>query len=85
MARAYSGVLGSLGLCLVICRGLVLNHLPNEVLTHGLVVFFLFALIGFCIGHLAEQTVRESVENRFRDEMARLESAAADNKPKLGG
>lgn len=77
MARAYSGVLGSLALCLVISRGLVLGLLPDDILTQGLVVFFTFALIGFCIGYVAEKTVCESVENRFREEMASLESAAA--------
>mgnify|MGYP003382644541 CR=1 FL=1 len=78
MARAYSGVLGSLAMCLVIVRGLVLGLLPDDILSQSLVVFFCFALVGFCIGYVAEQTVCESVENRFREEMARLHSAAAD-------
>lgn len=79
MARAYSGVLAVIALCLVISRGLLLGLTPDEVLTHGLVVFFIFALIGFGIGYMAEQTVCESVENRFREEMASLNSAAASN------
>lgn len=79
MARAYAGVLGSLALVFVLARGLVLDLYPNDVLTHGLVVFFTFALIGFCIGYIAEQTVSESVENRFREEMARHQQAAASN------
>ncbi len=77
MARAYSGVLGSLALCLVISRGLLLGLPPVDCLTNGLVVFFGFAGIGYCIGYVAERTVCESVENRFRDEMAKLQAAAA--------
>jgi hypothetical protein len=77
MARAYSGVLGSIALCFVISRGLVLGLLPNDILTQALVVFFGFAFIGFCIGYLAEQTVCESLENRFRDEMTNLHSVVA--------
>lgn len=77
MARAYSGVLGAVALSLAITRGLVLGMLPNEVLSQCLVVFFLFAFIGYWIGFAAETTVCESVENRFRSEMARLQSAAA--------
>ena len=77
MARAYSGVLGAVALSLVILRGLVLGMLPNEILSQGLVVFFVFAGIGYWIGFAAEKTVCESVENRFRSEMARLQSAAA--------
>jgi hypothetical protein len=76
MARAYSGVLGSIALCLVIVRGLITGQLPDEILTLGLVVFLVFGAIGFWIGFLAEKTISESVENRFRDEMARRNSAA---------
>lgn len=77
MARAYSGVLGSVALCLVILRGLVLGYLPNEILIQALVVFGMFAALGFCIGWIADQTVCDSVENRFRNEMARLQAIAA--------
>lgn len=77
MARAYSGVLGTIALSLTITRGLVVGMLPNDILTQSLVVFLAFSLLGFWIGYMAEQTVNESVENRFRDEMASLHSAAA--------
>ncbi len=77
MARAFSGVLGALALCLVLVRGLVTGTPANEVLAHGLVVFLAFSVLGFLIGWMADRTVRESVENRFRMEVARLQSAAA--------
>lgn len=77
MDRAYSGVLGSIALSFVIVRGLALEMLPNEILMQCLVVFPAFAFLGYWIGLFAEQTIRESVENRFREEMARLQSAAA--------
>jgi hypothetical protein len=76
MARAYSGVLGAIALCLVIVRGLMTGLPPDEILTQGLVVFFTFSGIGFWIGNVAQKTVSESVENRFREEMARLQTAA---------
>lgn len=79
MARAYSGVLGAIALCLVIVRGLLAGSPPDEILTHGLAVFFIFGAIGFWIGSLAQKTVSESVENRFRAEMARLHAAAAES------
>ncbi len=77
MARAYSGMLGSVALSLVILRGLVLGFLPNEILIQALVVFGTFSALGFCIGWIADQTVCDSVENRFRKEMARLNAIAA--------
>ncbi len=77
MARAYAGVLGAIALSLVILRGLVLGVHPNEILSQALVVFCLFAFMGYWIGFTADKTVSESVENRFRSEMASLETAAA--------
>ncbi|MEZ6136055.1 MAG: hypothetical protein R3C53_14230 [Pirellulaceae bacterium] len=78
MARAYAGVLGVIALTLAILRGLMLGMLPNEILSQSLVVFLLFACVGYWIGLVAEKTVSESVENRFRDEMASLQSVAAN-------
>ena len=77
MARAYAGVLGAIALSLLIVRGLVLGLQPDEILSQGLVVFSSFAFIGYWIGFSAEKTVSESVENRFRSEMASLHTAAA--------
>ncbi len=85
MARAYSGVLGSLALCLVISRGLLLGLPTDDCLSQSLVVFFGFAGIGFCIGKIAEKTVCESVESRFRDEIAKLNTAAASETDDVNG
>jgi hypothetical protein len=78
MARAYSGVLGAVAMCFAILRGLVVGNLADEILVQALVVFAAFSALGFCIGWIADQTVCDSVENRFRSEMARL-TAAADS------
>ncbi len=85
MARAYSGVLGSVALCLIIVRGLVTGLPPDEILSHGLVVFFGFSGLGFWIGNVAQKTISESVENRFRVEMARLHTAAANSNSETSG
>ncbi len=74
MARAYSGVLGAMALVLCILRGLVIGMLPNEILSQSLMVFCVFAGVGYGIGFIAERTVDESVENRFREEVARRQS-----------
>ena len=79
MARAYSGVLGASAFCLVIVHGLLTRQPPNEILSRGLVVFFTFGSIGFWIGSIAQKTVSDSVENRFRSEMARLQATAANS------
>ena len=79
MARAYSGVLGALALSFTISRGLVLGFQPDEILSQALVTYFLFAFTGFWIGFAAEKTVCESVESRFRSEIARLTPAVTES------
>ncbi len=79
MARAFSGVLGFMSFCFVVLRGLILGFMPDDILVQGLVVFGPFCALGFCIGYIADQTVCDSVENRFRSEMARIHAAVASN------
>lgn len=81
MARAYSGVLGSFALCLTIVRGLWLDLHADYILTAGLVVFPVFAATGLCIGLIADRSVHEHEENRFRAEMACPNMAATSKSP----
>lgn len=74
MARAYSGVLAAVAVCLAITRGLVLGMMPNEILTQVLLFFFVFALVGYCIGFIAERVVTESLETQFRSDLAALKA-----------
>ncbi len=76
MARAYSGVLAVMATVFVIVRGLLIGMLADEILGLCLVVFFAFAVIGYVIGMIADRTVCESVENRFRHEIARMQATA---------
>ncbi|MCC6511597.1 MAG: hypothetical protein IT423_21035 [Pirellulaceae bacterium] len=77
MARAYSGVLGAMAMTFVIVRGLWFGTLADEILGLCLVVFTVFAAVGYVIGSIADRTVCDSVENRFRSEIARLQAASA--------
>lgn len=77
MARAYSGVLSAIAVIFVISRGLYLGMLPDQILGQCLLVFVAFAILGHVIGNLAERTVCDSVEKRFRSEIERLHAAAA--------
>ncbi len=81
MARAYSAVLGSIALIIVILRGLLASVWPDEILSGALAAFAAFAVVGYCIGYFAERTVCDSVEFRFRKEMARLQSTVNSKTP----
>jgi hypothetical protein len=76
MARAYSGVLSAMAIVFVILRGLLFGMLPDEILGMCLMVFAIFAPVGYVIGWIADRTVCESVENRFRSEIVRMQAAA---------
>ena len=76
MARAYSGVLGVMAMIFVILRGLLLGMHADDILGMCLAVFATFAAVGYVIGMIADRTVCESVENRFRAEIARLRASA---------
>jgi hypothetical protein len=82
MARAYSGVLAAMAMISVIVRGLLYGMLPDEVLGMCLVALAIFAVVGYVIGTIAERTVCESVENRFRSEIVRLQASAAGSPEK---
>lgn len=82
MARAFSGVLAAMALVSVILRGLMFGLLPDEILGACLIAFFIFAPLGFVIGMIADRTVCESVENRFRSEIARLQSSTSGSTEK---
>ena len=77
MARAYSGVLGSCALGLAILRGLLLDLQTNYVLTSGLLVFFVYGLIGFGIGLITEDYLREHERHRFNNELTNPSLAVA--------
>jgi hypothetical protein len=74
MARAYAGILAAVALSLAITRGLVLGLMPNEILTQCLLFFFVFAIVGYCIGFIAERVVTESLESQYRDDLAALQA-----------
>jgi hypothetical protein len=81
MARAYAGVLAAVAISLAITRGLVLGMLPQEILVQCLWFFFVFAIIGFAIGAIAEKVVTESLESRFRSDMLAFRSRTSQPSP----
>jgi hypothetical protein len=76
MARAYSGILAAVAVALAITRGLVLGMMPNEILVQCLGFFFLFAVLGYCIGYVAERVVTDSLETQYRAEVTALHAKA---------
>jgi hypothetical protein len=69
MGRNYAGILGFLAFATVIARGVVgeLDTVSTMALAVG--CLFVFAIVGWTVGAVAEQTIIESVRYRFRVEL----------------
>ncbi|NMC20566.1 MAG: hypothetical protein GYA33_09110 [Thermogutta sp.] len=70
MSRRYAGVLGPLAMTCVLIHGLIHGAPPDGVLLRAWLSLWGFALLGAIIGAIAERSVRESVEQRLRGELA---------------
>jgi len=69
MGRNYAGILGFLAFATVIARGVMggLDTVSTMALAVG--CLFVFTIVGWIVGAVAEQTIMESVRYRFRVEM----------------
>ena len=69
MGRAYAGILGSLAMAVVICRGWLVSGGVEGTLTQATLYLVLFALVGAILGHLAQSTIDESVRAKLESQL----------------
>jgi hypothetical protein len=77
MSRIYAGILGSLAMAIVICRGLKDSAGVEGTLTMAVVAMVMFAVVGSVLGHIAQTTVDESVRRKIEQELAQQAGNAA--------
>ncbi len=70
MGRIYAGILGPLAMAVVIGRGLVSAGGVEGTLTSATVSLAAFAVLGAILGHLAQNTIDESVRTRLEQQLA---------------
>ena len=70
MARVYAGIMGSLAMTVVICRGLLAGGGVQGTLTVAIVNLVVFSTIGAVIGWIAQTTVDEAVRQRLEEQLA---------------
>ncbi len=70
MARVYAGIMGSLAMTVVICRGLLTAGGVEGTLTSAVVSLIVFAVIGAAVGHLGQTTVDEAVRQQLEQQLA---------------
>jgi hypothetical protein len=76
MGSSYAGILGPIAFVSMLARGIVGGSSTDSVLLSSTVCLIAFAAIGYVIGRLADQTVLESVKQRFDREIKAREKAA---------
>lgn len=77
MARTYAGILGSLAFGIIVARTLLDNGSAEVAMRQAPWVLSAFALIGYGIGWIADRTIVEAIETRFRAQLRSGEPVAA--------
>jgi hypothetical protein len=75
MGRAYAGIFGLLAFGTVIARSLVRGGNMDTALITASWTLFVFAILGYIIGSIAERTIVEAVEITFHAQFRAVESA----------
>ncbi len=70
MGRIYAGVLGTLAMVVVLCRGVMGAGGVEGTLTMATLSMIAFAIIGSFLGYIAEATIEESVRFKIEQELA---------------
>jgi hypothetical protein len=70
MGRIYAGILGPLAMAVVIGRGLLGSGGVEGTLTTAILALASFAALGAILGHLAQNTIDESVRTRLEQRLA---------------
>lgn len=72
MGRTYAGILGPLAFCVVITRSLLGGGGFESTIWLASLSLFAFAALGYVVGTLASNTVRQSVQFQMNAELAAL-------------
>jgi hypothetical protein len=70
MGRVYAGILGPLAMAVIICRGWLESGGVEGTLTLAILYLAVFALVGACLGYIAQTTIDESVRAKIEQQLA---------------
>lgn len=78
MAHVYAGFLGPLAFLTALARGLIHGSEPESVVLTAWLSLMAFAAVGYIVGWIAEQVVRDSVYGKISSEVAATETSQPD-------
>jgi hypothetical protein len=70
MSRVYAGILGPLAMAVIICRGWLASGGVEGTLSLATAYLALFAIVGACLGHIAQTTIDDSVRAKIESQLA---------------
>ena len=75
MGRTYAGILGPLAFTTILARSVINASSVESTMMFATVCLFLFAGIGYFVGHVADSIVLEAVKTNFDRELQAREPA----------
>jgi cytochrome bd-type quinol oxidase subunit 1 len=73
MARSYGVCLGLIAFVICIARGLLMSDSSDAIVIRSIGMMLAFAPLGFILGWITEELVRQSVEKNFRRAVEKAE------------
>jgi hypothetical protein len=77
MGRVYAGILGPLAMAVIICRGWLESGGVEGTLMLAIAYLAVFAILGACLGHIAQSTIDESVRAKIEAQLAHESQAGS--------
>ena len=78
MSRVYAGILGTLAMAVVICRGTMNSSGAEGTLSLASLSLVIFAIVGAVLGHIAQSTIDESVRDKLEQQLTHHAAAGAE-------
>jgi len=81
VARIYAGILGPLAMLTAMLRGVLTGGQIESVMFTAFVSLWVFAVAGYIIGWIAEQTIEQAVHDRITRDLGDRETS--DSQPSI--
>ena len=78
MSRVYAGILGTLAMAVVLCRGAMNSSGAEGTLSMAAATLVIFAIVGAILGHIAQSTIDESVRARLEQQLTHHAAGGAE-------
>ena len=75
LGRPFAGCFGCIALATSIVLGLLKGDLPDSILTQAVTYTVVYSALGWILGNVGDQLVRQSVEMDYRERFEKLRQA----------